>query len=25
MLCDGYARPEMILRNVARWTHDRHS
>lgn len=25
MLCDGYARPEMILRNVARWTDDRHS
>jgi len=24
MLCDGYARPEMILRNVARWTEDRH-
>jgi len=23
MLCDGYARPEMILRNVARWTDDR--
>jgi asparagine synthase (glutamine-hydrolysing) len=23
MLCDGYARPEMILRNVARWTEDR--
>jgi len=25
MLCDGYARPEMILRNVARWTEDRHT
>ena len=25
MLSDGYARPEMILRNVARWTDDRHS
>ena len=24
MLCDGLPRPEMILRNVARWTDDRH-
>ncbi len=24
ILCDGYARPDMILRNVARWTEDRH-
>jgi len=24
MLCDGYERPDMILRNVARWTEDRH-
>lgn len=24
MLCAGYARPEMILPNVARWTNDRH-
>jgi len=24
ILCDGFARPEMILRNVARWTDDRH-
>ncbi len=23
ILCDGYARPDMILRNVARWTEDR--
>jgi len=25
MLCEGYARPEMILRNVARWTEGRPS
>ncbi|CAN5423233.1 asparagine synthase B [soil metagenome] len=24
ILCDGYLRPDMILRNVARWTEDRH-
>ncbi|MDQ3492080.1 MAG: asparagine synthase B [Chloroflexota bacterium] len=24
MLCEGFDRPEMILRNVARWTEDRH-
>ena len=25
ILCEGLPRPEMILRNVARWTDDRHS
>jgi len=25
MLCEGYARPEMVLRNVALWTDNRHS
>ncbi|MFN2484201.1 MAG: asparagine synthase-related protein, partial [Candidatus Limnocylindria bacterium] len=24
ILCDGYLRPDMILRNVARWTEHRH-